>query len=1071
MKTNHRFNQKLLPSLIAAVAMAGFQVQAHAEDATEEVVVTGVRAAQERAIDIKKNSAEVVDSISAEDIGKLPDATIADSLQRVTGIQIQRSAGQGGIVSIRGSREVLTTLNGEYFLTAESMLDSRADFKDIPASLISGMNVSKSANAKTLEGGIGGIIDLLTKRSLELEEGLTFSARAQAGYGDIVQKVDPEISGLIGFNMNDTFAQSVSFSYSETNSSDNFVKTKFGNDRAAETWDCGAAGCADLDGNGSKTGDFLIPRDWNGPEISNTKQERERLGLTYNLNAELDEAFEINADVFYTKAEEKGGGNYIQLGEGGDRKNLHDYVNTTGKPALRNIRSLQGLKTKTASQFYALEWSNLLDGGFRAGNEAKFRDTDALNTSIEVKYDEGGKLTGSVRWVTAKGKRENNDLTLVQRANSPGGTTGIPVSPGGPNVVLNPGQITQRYATTFGLTDDSSYLTFDPAFVTELNKTASWYFHSGWVESGKNKTENEVLRADGNYKFGDEGITSVDFGIRSSTRNVTKDVYSWFSPTKNIIKDRSSAEWRTLLNLWTTTDWTKEPFFQDGNRDGQVDLKDGKPIDGRPEFTDKFKAAFAAVPNLSSGALVKYHEAGYALGQRDARFSTGWNITADATPAIRLNDPKLSGYLTTLTDLGAAVTGYNAAIPVIDPDKINDAVEFQAFLYGPSERRLKPDQSYVVDESRDSTYFTFNFEQPLTDALTLNGNFGVRKITDTITVARYRLTGGTANDILAGNDANHTVYNYAGQDFTTVNHNYTLPSLNVNLLLNDEFKFKFAYDERISLQPLDNFGKGEYSGYQSQVVGEGFQRINEVNKGGNPYLKPWEATVYNLAAEWYPTDNSLLGASFFYMDIGGFTRDAQTFDPSLPDSDGVARRGAQIKSLENGSNASVKGLELSYQQSFDFLPSFLANTGATFNYTYSPSENQAGYSFLSDGGTAPFNNTAKNQSNMVLWYQDDLLEGRIAFNYLGKQYDGDDKNWPWGDDYKNSKTIGMDKWKKSSLFIDFSSTVHVAENVDVNFSVNNITGEGDIKYFHYEDLINEIYAFETRYNLGVNVKF
>src|SRR5690606_11157089 len=106
-----KFHRKLLASFVTACAMTGMSVSALAQSDSglEEVIVTGVRGAQEKAIDIKRNSSEVVDSIADEDIGKLPDSTIADSLQRVTGIQIQRSAGQRGVVSIRGSNEVLTT--------------------------------------------------------------------------------------------------------------------------------------------------------------------------------------------------------------------------------------------------------------------------------------------------------------------------------------------------------------------------------------------------------------------------------------------------------------------------------------------------------------------------------------------------------------------------------------------------------------------------------------------------------------------------------------------------------------------------------------------------------------------------------------------------------------------------------------------------------------------------------------------------------------------------------------------------------------------------------------------------
>ena len=108
-----------------------------------------------------------------EDIGKLPDVTISDSLQRVPGIQISRDAGEGSFVSIRGAPQVMATMNGERFITAENMLDSNVSFQDIPASLVTGVNVYKSQNASITDGGLGGLIDLQSIRALKLQDGLT----------------------------------------------------------------------------------------------------------------------------------------------------------------------------------------------------------------------------------------------------------------------------------------------------------------------------------------------------------------------------------------------------------------------------------------------------------------------------------------------------------------------------------------------------------------------------------------------------------------------------------------------------------------------------------------------------------------------------------------------------------------------------------------------------------------------------------------------------------------------------------------------------------------------------------
>ena len=106
-----KFKRKILSTCMAAAMIYGTAPLAQAQnEEAEEIIVTGVRASLEKSIEVKRNAASVVDVITAEDIGKLPDTTIADSLQRVTGIQIQRSAGEGSRINVRGSSSVALCL-------------------------------------------------------------------------------------------------------------------------------------------------------------------------------------------------------------------------------------------------------------------------------------------------------------------------------------------------------------------------------------------------------------------------------------------------------------------------------------------------------------------------------------------------------------------------------------------------------------------------------------------------------------------------------------------------------------------------------------------------------------------------------------------------------------------------------------------------------------------------------------------------------------------------------------------------------------------------------------------------
>ena len=190
-------NRKRALALAISSALWGTAVYAQEQtpaatpDGVEEIIVKGVRASQAKAIDIKRNNVNVVDSIVAEDIGKLPDATITDSLQRVTGVQIKREANEGTSLNVRGMPQVLTTLNGEQFLSPWNITDVGANYGDIPAGMIGGVDVYKSQSANTLAGGIAGVVDLKTIKPLALKEGFTGNVKLEASQGSRSKKEIP----------------------------------------------------------------------------------------------------------------------------------------------------------------------------------------------------------------------------------------------------------------------------------------------------------------------------------------------------------------------------------------------------------------------------------------------------------------------------------------------------------------------------------------------------------------------------------------------------------------------------------------------------------------------------------------------------------------------------------------------------------------------------------------------------------------------------------------------------------------------------------------------------------------
>jgi TonB-dependent receptor len=166
---------------------------APANENLETVVVTGVRASLTKSLANKRTSDQVVESVVAEDIGKLPDNNVVEALQRVTGIQVtNRAGGEVGAISIRGLPDVATTWNGRNIFTASG---TQVALQDIPSTLVRQIDVFKTRDASQLENGIAGQIDVKSLRPFDFK-GAKFSLLARETYLDPAEKWNPQLSAM-----------------------------------------------------------------------------------------------------------------------------------------------------------------------------------------------------------------------------------------------------------------------------------------------------------------------------------------------------------------------------------------------------------------------------------------------------------------------------------------------------------------------------------------------------------------------------------------------------------------------------------------------------------------------------------------------------------------------------------------------------------------------------------------------------------------------------------------------------------------------------------------------------------
>ncbi|GGA73661.1 TonB-dependent receptor [Neiella marina] len=235
------FKPRLLSLTIASVlgctSYTALAEEAPADD-TEVIQVTGIRGSLNKSADIKRMSSGVVDAISAEDIGKMPDSNLAESLQRITGVSIDRQNNEGSRVTVRGwgPEFNLITLNGRQMpaanLSATSANSQRSfDFANLAAESVSGVEVYKTGKASLTTGGIGSTINIQTMRPFDSQDMV-----ASVGVKAIMDRsneegddITPEISGIYSNTFaDDTFGVAISGNYSKRDSASNRYETTSG---------------------------------------------------------------------------------------------------------------------------------------------------------------------------------------------------------------------------------------------------------------------------------------------------------------------------------------------------------------------------------------------------------------------------------------------------------------------------------------------------------------------------------------------------------------------------------------------------------------------------------------------------------------------------------------------------------------------------------------------------------------------------------------------------------------------------------------------------------------------------
>lgn len=267
-------------------SVAGLAAAQDQDTHLDTVIVTGVRASVQSALDAKKSSDQLQESIVAEDIGKLPDNNVIEALQHVTGVQISRNAAEANQLLIRGLPDIATLVNGREIFTSYGRFIS---LQDIPAELLSRVDVQKSSRADDIEGGIAGLIDVRLHRPFDFTAP-QLGASVRGVYSNLSKKTDP-IANILASDRWQTGAGEIGvladvfFSRDQYKEEilDNFISTQ---------------PIAPVAGSTGPGGVAYIPLTEGAQSIGG---RRERLAGNLSIQWRPNETTEVYTEAFYTR--------------------------------------------------------------------------------------------------------------------------------------------------------------------------------------------------------------------------------------------------------------------------------------------------------------------------------------------------------------------------------------------------------------------------------------------------------------------------------------------------------------------------------------------------------------------------------------------------------------------------------------------------------------------------------------------------------------------------------------------------------------------------------------------------
>ncbi|WP_066651521.1 MULTISPECIES: TonB-dependent receptor domain-containing protein [Sphingomonas] len=952
------------------------------EKAGTDVVVTGFRKSLADALDQKRASNQIIDAITAEDIANFPDANLAESIQRLPGVSIDRDNGEGRTITVRGLGGDFqqVRLNGADALSISggNQSDSGAnrsrgfDFNTFASELFGGITVTKSTAASNDEGSLGAIIDLNTGRPLASKKN-RYALGAEAEYRENGATFNPRITALVSQHITDNFGILGTFAYQSQNQQIDAYRRNPGqfeytyrnsqlNGITPATYGFALPsnqGTGILYGSDPAAYALVTPTTIIPALPSITRQELfyERIGATVTAQWRPTDHTEITLDGVYSSYRQNSTVSGITT-IGLNRNGTNARAQLTGTAGLRAVGTANGNADRVAL------YANCVPSAL-----------------LDCNGEAAGTGVGATPLAGYLNSLNPNNLNPFDYYNNP----------------LSPGFVPTANQT---------------GFYNQLIGRPSTVIRAANVNAAGQADYLVLDRLDWR-SFADSQFGNTEF--KQATINVKHD----FTPNLHFEYTGGYSETqfngRGFLTEFNAID--QNGFTYDERNGGQVPIFNPgfdvanpanwnlvKGLSTIRAFSDDVRNTFAV--NRGSLAWKANDELTFSAGLTWKRFTYSSTSGRNNTTVEAINPTLAEARIGSLTDLGRTV-GFGQGLTLqagtptsffvpdlnrfinafgIDCNCVNRYSDYRLTVDGRNGNQVtERDLSGFVQVDWNTELFGHAFR----------GNAGVR-----VANTQVAATGSVGG---AGNGGVGVVVT-ARNEYTDV-----LPSVNMVWTISRNFLFRFAASKVMARPQLASLTPGT-TAFPTGLPTNGSAPSITV---GNPYLQPFRATNFDISFERYFGKNGLISIAFFLKDLANFPQQtagevplSSVYDPATyqlvlgtitsptllayTQANGVYA----VRQFNDAPGGVIKGFELNVQSNFSFLPAPWDNFGVTANYTHiesrlsyltgtalSTTQTGTAATAVNTYASAPFLNTSPDAFNATLYYEDKKFSIRFSGAY------------------------------------------------------------------------------------------